>query len=85
MEKNINTTHNLIKPFLKSNFDKQFIYYKNPSSIKIQLPNHLTESVINFLNNNNINYVLEHPEFIVYKFRFIKGMNVIRILFHKKN
>ena len=85
MEKNINTTHNLIKPFLKSNFNKQFIYYKNPSSIKIQLPNHLTESVIDFLNKNNIKYVLEHPKFITYKFHYIKGMDVIRILFYKKS
>ena len=79
----MNNTHNIIKTFLKTNFPKQFIYYKNPSSIKIQLPNDITEDVINFLKNNNIDYVLEHPKFIVYKFHYIKGMDVIRIKFYK--
>ena len=83
MKKDINTIHNLIKPFLKNNFNKQYIYYKNPSSIKIQLSPSLTKQVTDFLESQDINFIVEHPEFIVRNFRFIKNMDEIKIKFYK--
>ena len=83
MKKDINITHNLIKPFLKNNFNKQYIYYKNPASIKIQLPKSLIKQVTDFLESQDIIFDLEYPKFVVRNFRFIKDMEVIRIKFYK--
>jgi hypothetical protein len=83
MKKDINITHNIIKPFLKNNFNKQYIYYKNPASIKIQLPKSLIKQVTEFLESQDINYVIEHPRFVVRNFRFIENMDTIRITFYK--
>jgi len=85
MKKDINTTHSLIKSFLKNNLNKQFIYYKNPSSIKIQLHTSLTKQLIEFLEFQNINFVLEHPKFIVRNFRYIQNMDEVKIKFSHLN
>ena len=76
MENNINTT---IKQFLKINFPKQFIYYNNPKSIKIQLPNEISQSLIDFLQSQNIQFTSTNPKHIIYKFIFIKNMTQIHI------
>ena len=76
MENNINTT---IKQFLKINFPKQFIYYNNPKLIKIQLPNEISQSLIDFLQSQNIQFTSTNPLHIIYKFHFIKNMTQIHI------
>ena len=76
MQNNLNTT---IKTFLKSNFPKQFIYFNNPKSIKIQLPNTISESLITFLQSQNIQFNSTQPELIQYQLQFIKNMTQIII------
>ena len=76
MQNNLNTT---IKTFLKLNFPKQFIYFNNPKSIKIQLPNTISESLINFLQSQNIKFNSTQPELIQYQLQFIKNMTQIII------
>ena len=73
---NINT---IIKQFLKLNFPKQFIYFNNPKSIKIQLPNTISESLITFLQSQNIQFNSTQPESIQYRLQFIKNMTQIII------
>ena len=76
MKNDINTT---IKQFLKITFPKQFIYYNNPKSIKIQLPNSISESLITFLQSQNIEFTSTNPEYIIKNFYFIKNMTQIVI------
>ena len=73
---NINT---IIKQFLKLNFPKQFIYFNNPKSIKIQLPDTISESLITFLQSQNIQFNSTQPESIQYRLQFIKNMTQIII------
>ena len=68
-----------LKNFLKTNFPKNFIYYNNSSSIKIQLPTNFEESVITYLTENNIKFTLEHPEYIQVNLQFIKNCSIFRI------
>jgi hypothetical protein len=68
-----------LKTFLKTTFPKNFIYYNNPSSIKIQLPTKNEEPVINYLTSNNIKFTLEHPEYIQVNLQYIKNCTTIRI------
>ena len=72
-------TNTIIKQFLKLNFPKQFIYFNNPKSIKIQLPNTISESLINFLQSQNIKFNSTQPESIQYRLQFIKNMTQIII------
>ncbi len=72
-------TNTIIKQFLKLNFPKQFIYFNNPKSIKIQLPNTISESLINFLQSQNIKFNSTQPELIQYQLKFIKNMTQIII------
>ena len=72
-------TNTIIKQFLKLNFPKQFIYFNNPKSIKIQLPNTISESLINFLQSQNIKFNSTQPELIQYRLQFIKNMTQIII------
>ena len=76
MKNDINTT---IKQFLKITFPKQFIYYNNPKSIKIQLPNSISESLITFLQSQNIEFTSTQPEYIMHKLFYIKNMTQIII------
>ena len=76
MKNNIHTT---IKQFLKITFPKQFIYYNNPKSIKIQLPNSISQSLITFLQSQNIEFTSTQPEYIIKNFYFIKNMTQIVI------
>jgi hypothetical protein len=76
MQNDINTT---IKQFLKITFPKQFIYYNNPKSIKIQLPNSISESLITFLQSQNIEFTSTNPEYIIKNYFFIKNMTQIVI------
>ena len=72
-------TNTIIKQFLESNFPKQFIYFNNPKSIKIQLPDTISESLITFLQSQNIKFNLTQPESIQYRLQFIKNMTQIII------
>ena len=74
--KNINTE---IKQFLNDNFKKQFVYYNNKASIKIQLPNEISQPIIDFLQSQNIQFTISNPKYIVYKFLYFKNFTVIRI------
>jgi len=76
MKTNINTT---IKQFLNITFPKQFIYYNNPKSIKIQLPNSISQSLITFLQSQNIEFNSTNPEYIIKNYFFIKNMTQIII------
>ena len=76
MKTNINTT---IKQFLNITFPKQFIYYNNPKSIKIQLPNSISQSLITFLQSQNIEFTSTNPEYIIKNYFFIKNMTQIII------
>ena len=76
MKTNINTT---IKQFLNITFPKKFIYYNNPTSIKIQLPNSISQSLITFLQSQNIEFNSTQPEFIIHKFYYFKNMTQIVI------
>jgi hypothetical protein len=76
MKNDINTT---IKQFLKITFPKQFIYYNNPKSIKIQLPNSISESLITFLQSQNIEFTSTQPEYIIKNLFYIKNMTQIVI------
>ena len=68
-----------IKSFLKSNFKGNYIYYNNPKSIKIQIPNPIVEDVVSFLESQKIIFQLTTPTFIVYKLRFVRNMTQIVI------
>ena len=68
-----------LKTFLKTTFPKNFIYYNNPSSIKIQLPTINEEPVINYLTTNSIKFTLEHPEYVQVNLQYIKNYTTIRI------
>lgn len=72
-------TNTIIKQFLESNFPKQFIYFNNPKSIKIQLPDTISESLITFLQSQNIKFKSTQPESIQYRLQFIKNMTQIII------
>jgi hypothetical protein len=78
-KKDMTNTNTIIKQFLKLNFPKQFIYFNNPKSIKIQLPNTISESLINFLQSQNIKFNSTQPELIQYQLKFIKNMTQIII------
>jgi hypothetical protein len=78
-KKDMTNTNTIIKQFLKLNFPKQFIYFNNPKSIKIQLPNTISESLINFLQSQNIQFNSTQPELIQYQLKFIKNMTQIII------
>jgi hypothetical protein len=78
-KKDMTNTNTIIKQFLKLNFPKQFIYFNNPKSIKIQLPNTISESLINFLQSQNIQFNSTQPELIQYQLTFIKNMTQIII------
>jgi hypothetical protein len=78
-KKDMTNTNTIIKQFLKLNFPKQFIYFNNPKSIKIQLPNTISESLINFLQSQNIKFNSTQPELIQYRLQFIKNMTQIII------
>ena len=68
-----------IKIFLKSNLKGNYIYYNNPTSIKIVVPNALVEVVANFLESEEIIFQIRTPDFIVHKFRFIRNMSEVII------
>ena len=68
-----------IKIFLKSNLKGNYIYYNNPTSIKIVVPNALVEVVANFLESEEIIFQIKTPDFIVHKFRFIRNMSEVII------
>ena len=68
-----------IKIFLKSNLKGNYIYYNNPTSIKIVVPNALVEVVANFLESEEIIFQIKTPNFIVHKFRFIRNMSEVII------
>jgi hypothetical protein len=68
-----------IKTFLKSNLKGNYIYYNNPTSIKIVVPNALVEVVANFLESEEIIFQIRTPDFIVHKFRFIRNMSEVII------
>ena len=68
-----------IKTFLKSNLKGTYIYYNNPTSIKIVVPNALVEVVANFLESEEIIFQIRTPDFIVHKFRFIRNMSEVII------
>jgi hypothetical protein len=78
-KKDMTNTNTIIKQFLESNFPKQFIYFNNPKSIKIQLPDTISESLITFLQSQNIKFNLTQPESIQYRLQFIKNMTQIII------
>jgi hypothetical protein len=78
-KKDMTNTNTIIKQFLKLNFPKQFIYFNNPKSIKIQLPNTISESLITFLQSQNIQFNSTQPELIQYQLTFIKNMTQIII------
>jgi hypothetical protein len=78
-KKNMTNTNTIIKQFLESNFPKQFIYFNNPKSIKIQLPDTISESLITFLQSQNIKFNSTQPESIQYRLQFIKNMTQIII------
>jgi hypothetical protein len=78
-KKDMTNTNTIIKQFLESNFPKQFIYFNNPKSIKIQLPDTISESLINFLQSQNIKFNSTQPESIQYRLQFIKNMTQIII------
>lgn len=68
-----------IKQFLKTQFPKQFIYYNNKSSIKIQLPTSISQSLINYLQSNNIKFNSTTPEYIIHHFHFYPNFTQIII------
>ena len=68
-----------IKTFLKSNLKGNYIYYNNPTSIKIVVPNALVEVIANFLESEEIIFQIRTPDFIVHKFRFIRNMSEVII------
>ncbi len=68
-----------IKQFLKTHFPKQFIYYNNPSSIKIQLPTSISTPLINYLNSQDIKFTSTTPEYIIHKFLFYPNFTQIHI------
>ena len=68
-----------IKTFLKFNLKGNYIYYNNPTSIKIVVPNALVEVVANFLESEEIIFQIKTPDFIVHKFRFIRNMSEVII------
>ena len=68
-----------IKQLLNTTIPKNFIYYNNPASIKIQLPTEKAEFLIEYLNTNNIKYTLTTPEYIVRQFHFIPNFTQIHI------
>jgi hypothetical protein len=74
-----NNLHSTIKNFLKTNFKDNYIYYNNPKSIKIQIPNPIAEEVVNFLQSQNINFQLTTPPYIIYKLLFVRNMTQIII------
>jgi hypothetical protein len=78
-KKDMTNTNTIIKQFLESNFPKQFIYFNNPKSIKIQLPDTISESLITFLQSQNIQFNSTQPESIQYRLQFIKNMTQIII------
>jgi hypothetical protein len=68
-----------IKQLLNTTIPKNFIYYNNKASIKIQLPTTLSEFLIQYLDDNKIKYTLTTPEYIIYQFRFISNFTQIHI------
>jgi hypothetical protein len=69
-----------IKNFLKQTYKPQtFLYYNNKYSIKIQLPTLNEQPLIEYLNNNNIKFNLEHPEYIQHNFFFYSNQTSITI------
>lgn len=66
--------------FLRETYPpKSFIYYNNPGSIKIQLPTLDEKQIIDYLDNNNIIYNIERPEFIQKNLYLIPNHTTIRI------
>ena len=76
INKDMNTQ---IKQFLKTTLPKQFIYYNNKSSIKIQLPTSVSQNLITYLDSLNIKYKHTLPEYIIHKFRFYPNFTQIHI------
>ena len=68
-----------IKQFLKTQFPKQFIYYNNKSSIKIQLPTSISQPLINYLQSQGIKFTSTTPEYIIHKFLFYPNFTQIKI------
>jgi hypothetical protein len=68
-----------IKQLLNTTIPKNFIYYNNKASIKIQLPTTLSEFLIQYLDDNKIKYTLTTPEYIIHKFHFISNFTQIHI------
>ena len=71
--------HTQIKQFLSINFPKQFIYYNNKSSIKIQLPTSISQSLINYLQSQGITFIHTAPEYIIHQFHFYPNFTEIKI------
>ena len=71
--------HTQIKQFLSINFPKQFIYYNNKSSIKIQLPTSISQSLINHLQSQGITFIHTAPEYIIHQFHFYPNFTEIKI------
>ena len=76
INKDMNTQ---IKQFLKTTFPKQFIYYNNKSSIKIQLPTSISQSLITYLHSLDIKFTHTTPEYIIHKFNFYPNFTQIHI------
>ena len=74
-----NSTLPTIKTFLKSNLKGNYIYYNNPTSIKIVVPNALVDVIANFLESEEIIFQIRTPDFIVHNFRFIRNMSEVII------
>ena len=68
-----------LKQFLKTTFPKQFIYYNNKLSIKIQTHKQNETPIITHLNNNNISFTIEYPEYIIHNFNFYPNHITIKI------
>lgn len=69
-----------LRSFLRESYSpKSYIYYNNPASIKIQLPTKNEQPLIDYLNDNNITYTIEHPKYIVTNFCFVPNCTTIRI------
>jgi hypothetical protein len=68
-----------LKQFLNTNLPKQFIYYNNKASIKIQSHKQNESTITNYLNTNNIPFTIEYPEYIIHQFYFYPNHFTIRI------
>lgn len=71
--------HTQIKQFLNTNLPNNFLFYNNKKSIKIQLKTIKSQSLIEYLNFQNIKYILTTPEYIIHQFYFYSDFTQIII------